>query len=517
MDKIILMSETAKETRIAIQENGELVELFVEKPEQSRTVGNIYKGKVENVVEGIQATFVDIGHSLNAFLPFSEMNNPDSPGTIIEDISRDEEEDEEEEPSYKPRKKRKAPPAEINLKAGQEVLVQVIKEPFGKKGPRVTTDISIPGRFLVLVPNAEYIGISKKIMQRNEKRRLRQIAVSIKPKRFGLIIRTVAKGQDKKTLQADLKQLLENWRELRRDVRNRPAPVCVYYDMGTASSVIRDLLAPDVSKIIVDTKSLYKRLHNYIRTVSPEFTNRLEYYHSRKPLFMHYNVEKEFERSLNKKVWLKSGGFIVIEHTEAMTPIDVNSGKYIGKKGHEENALRINLEAAREIARQVRLRDIGGLIVIDFIDMEESEHKRMVFNEFRKELRADRAKLALSPISDFGLLEMTRQRIRLNLLYSVSEECPLCHGTGRITSKESLVTKIESWFRRFKLSARERRLTLHVHPEIANYLKESTGNLLRKVQWKNMLWIKMVADNTINVDEFRVYSGKTGDNLTDKY
>jgi len=517
MNKTILISETSKETRIAILENEDLVEFFVEKPERTRMVGNIYKGKVENVVQGIQAAFIDIGDTQNAFLPFSEIGDPTSVTTMVESISHDDEEDREEKKGLKPRRSRVPQTGEINLIKGQDVLVQVIKEPFGTKGARVTTDISIPGRFLVLVPDVDFIGISKKIYDFPEKKRLRKVADSIRPKNFGLIIRTITKGKDKKTLNAELQNLVKIWHSIEKNVKEKTAPICVYSDMEMAASVIRDLLTPDVNKIIVDTKYLYKNLHAYIKSVSPEFIDKLKYYRSRNPLFEQYNIEKEFEKSLNKNVWLKSGGFIVIEHTEAMTTIDVNSGKFIGKKDHEKNSLKIDLQAAKEIARQLRLRDIGGLIVIDFIDMEEEENKKKIYQELERELRKDRAKVSLSPISEFGLLEMTRQRVRVNLLYTVSEECPTCHGSGRITSKESLVTKIESWFRRFKVKSKERRLHLHVQPEIAEYLRKSTGNLLKRIQWKNLLRIKIYEDSSVNINEFRVFSVKTGKDITDEY
>jgi len=517
MDKTILISETSKETRIAILEKGDLVEFFVEKPERTRMVGNIYKGKVENVAQGIQAAFVNIGDKQNAFLPFSEIGDPTSVTTMMESISRDEEEDNEEETELKPRGRRLPQVGEIKLTKGQDILVQVIKEPFGTKGARVTTDISIPGRFLVLVPNVDFIGISKKIYNVSEKKKLRRVASSIKPKKFGLIIRTVTIGKDKKTLKAELQSLMKIWHSIEETVKEKLAPICVYRDMEMAASVIRDLLTPEIEKIIVDTKYLYRNLHSYIKSVSPEFISKLEYYHSRNPLFEQNSVEKEFEKSLNKKVWLKSGGFIVIEHTEAMTTIDVNSGKFMGKKDHERNSLKINLQAAKVIARQLRLRDIGGLIVIDFIDMEEGENKKKVNLGLRHELRKDRAKVSLSPISEFGLLEMTRQRIRLNLLYAVSEECPTCHGSGRVTSKESLVTKIESWFRRYKIKSKERKLHLHVQPEIAEYLNESTGHLLRRIQLKNLIRIKIFKDTSVNINEFRVFSARTGEDITEEY
>jgi len=244
---------------------------------------------------------------------------------------------------------------------------------------------------------------------------------------------------------------------------------------------------------------------------------RLEYYSSKTPIFDFYGVEKEIRKSLNKRVWLKSGGFIVIEHTEAMTTIDVNSGKFIGKKDYEENALKINIQAAYEIARQVRLRDIGGIIVIDFIDMGKEENKKKVFHELLKEFRKDRAKVAIAPISDFGLLEMTRQRTRLNLFYTVSEECPSCHGTGRIMSKDSFITQIESWLRRFRAESRELKLTLQVHPYMGEYLKNEMKKIVKKLQWKNLILLKIEENPSLRLDEFRFISQKTGEDITDKY
>ncbi|RKY60219.1 MAG: ribonuclease E/G [Candidatus Neomarinimicrobiota bacterium] len=512
MKKQILISETSKETRIAILEDGDLVEFFVEKPERNRMLGNIYKGKVENVIDAIQAAFVDIGYHHNAFLPFSEMDDPASVSAMIESIVRDDEEE-----TTRTRRKKPLSKSVSGLKTGQDILVQIIKEPFAQKGPRVTTDLSIPGRFLVLVPGEDSIGISKKITRRDEKKRLRNIVRNLKPKGFGFIIRTVAEGQDDKTIKSDLDDLLNKWKNLEENVKNNPAPVCVYRDMEITSMVIRDLLTPDIDQILVDSKSLYRKLHAYIKSVSPQFVKKISYHSYRNPLFNEFNVEKEFEKSLNKKVWLKSGGFIVIEHTEAMTTIDVNSGKFIGKKDHEKNSLKINLQASKEIARQLRLRDIGGLIVIDYIDMDEDENRKKVFLELKRALYQDRAKVALSPISSFGLLEMTRQRTRVNLLYSVSEECPLCHGSGRISSKESVVTKIEGWFRRFKMKSRSKRLEIHLHPDMIDYIHNSTNNLMRKIQWSNFLRIKMIEDPAIPVDDFKVFLAKNGEDITDQY
>ncbi|MCK4579526.1 MAG: Rne/Rng family ribonuclease, partial [Candidatus Marinimicrobia bacterium] len=426
--KEMYINETAGNTRLAIVENGQLVELYVERPDHQRMVGSIYKGVVENVIPGMQAAFVDIGYPVNAFLPFAEIGNPENLDYVT--ISDEDGVDSSKSKSGRGNRRRngnsnKSVP---DLKTGQEILVQVIKEPFAGKGPRVTTDIAIPGRLLVLVQNASFIGISKKISDKYEVRRLRKIVESFKPDGFGVIVRTVAEAKDQKVLTKDYNRLWESWLELERLSKSTPGPISIYRDMSTTDSVIRDLLTHDVDKVIIDSKEIYKRLVSYLRDVSPTQVNLVEFYRDKKPVFTSHEIEDQIEKSLQRKVWLKSGGHLILEHTEAMMVVDVNSGRFIGKRDHEQNSLKINLEAAREVAQQLRLRDIGGLIIIDFIDMHESSNRKKVYNELVKELKHDRAKVAVSPISEFGLLEMTRERVRLSLLHSVSEECPTCNG-----------------------------------------------------------------------------------------
>ena len=513
MDKRILISQSARETRVAIQENGELVDFFVENFESSRLVGNIYKGEVENVISGIQAAFIEIGLEKNAFLPFAEVGDPGSVGNLVNLIADDNQED-----IYtKTRKKSLRDLNKVKLKKGQEILVQVIKEPFGEKGARVTTDLSIPGRFIVLMPYVDYVGVSKKIRSRAIRDNLRKIAKEIQPEGMGIILRTVAKEADQEALESDLKTLINTWHKIEESIKKEPTRTCVYQDMSTASSILRDVLAQNVTKILVDNKSLYKKLTNYVKSVSPEYSKKIELHKSNISLFDQYGVEKEFRKSLRKKVWLKNGSFIVIEHTEAMTTVDVNSGKYISKTNHEKIALKTNILASHEIAKQLRLRDIGGLIVIDYIDMQEEFNKKKVLNEIRKELKKDKAAVSLLEISEFGLLEMTRQRTKPNLLHSVSETCPLCDGSGRITSKGSLITQIESWFRRFKHQSKERRVELYINPEIESYLKKYEKHLIRKMQWKYLIRIKVKPDSTINIDDFKVFSAKNGVEVTEKY
>ena len=491
------------ETRIAIQEDSQLVEVYVEKQDKHRMVGNVYKGKVENVLPGMQAAFVDIGNDLNAFLPFSEIGNNEY---IIEDSGN----------KRNRNNNRRHDNIEVDLKKGQEIYVQVIKEPFAGKGPRVTTEVALPGRLLVLVPNANYIGISKKIWDKYERRRLKKIAQQLREGNTGVIIRTVAEGKSEELIENDFNQLMENWDKMEKISAKENAPVIVYEDLETASSVVRDLLTPDVEKIIIDSKRLYKKTQKYLEDISPSLLERLELYKLKSPLFESFGIESEIEKLMRPKAWLKSGAYLIIEKTEAMVVVDVNSGRFVGKKLHEENSLKINLEAAREVARQLRLRDLSGLIVIDFIDMRYEENRKKVYHELRKELKKDRAKVAVAPITEFGLLEMTRQRIRLSLLDSMSEECPTCHGSGRIISRETLVTRIDHWLRRYKSKHRSLRLRLQLHPENAQYLGGEKKHILRGLMWQNFVHLKIEENVELSQDEFRFFRTKDNADVTNE-
>ena len=502
MHKEIFINESMGETRIAIQEDGQLVEVYVEKQDNHRMVGNVYKGKVENVLPGMQAAFVDIGYELNAFLPFSEIGSDEY---LIE---------ENEGKRNRNNKNVKYDNIEVDLKKDQEIYVQVIKEPFAGKGPRVTTEVALPGRLLVLVPNASYIGISKKIWDKFERRRLKKIAQKLRVGDIGIIIRTVAEGKSEEHIENDHKQLIDNWNKIEDKASTEDAPVLVYEDLETASSVVRDLLTPDVEKIIIDSKRLFKKTQKYLEDVSPSLLDRLELYKLKAPLFESFGIESDIEKLMRPKAWLKSGAYLIIEKTEAMVVVDVNSGRFVGKKLHEENSLKINLEAAREVARQLRLRDLSGLIVIDFIDMKFEENRKKVYHELRRELRKDRAKVAVAPITEFGLLEMTRQRIRVSLLDSMSEECPTCHGSGRIISQETLITRIDHWLRRYKSKHRSLRLELQLHPENAEYLGGEKRHVLRGLMWQNFVHLKIKSNPDLPQDEFSFHRTKDGVDVT---
>ena len=502
MQKEIFINESMGETRIAIKEDNQLVEVYIEKQDKHRMVGNVYKGKVENVLPGMQAAFVDVGYELNAFLPFSEI---DTNEFLAQTSSQ-----------KRINKKFQNDNIEVELKKNQEIYVQVIKEPFAGKGPRVTTEVALPGRLLVLVPNANYIGISKKIWDKFERRRLKKIAQKLRSKGIGIIIRTVAEGKSEEHIENDYNQLIENWNKIEKKGNNNDAPCIVYEDLETASSVVRDLLTPDVEKIIIDSKRLYKKTQKYLEDISPSLLDRLDLYKLKAPLFESFGIETEIEKLMRPKAWLKSGAYLIIEKTEAMVVVDVNSGRFIGKKLHEENSLKINLEAAKEIARQLRLRDLSGLIVIDFIDMRYEENRKKVYHELRRELKKDRAKVAVAPITEFGLLEMTRQRIRVSLIDSMSEECPACKGSGRILSQETLITRIDHWLRRYKSKYRSLRLNLELHPDNAKYLRGEKKHVLRGLMWQNFVHLKIKDNKELGKDEFRFLRKKDNKNITDE-
>ena len=308
----------------------------------------------------------------------------------------------------------------------------------------------------------------------------------------------------------------EKWKELDQMVNKKDAPIRVYRDFTTSDQVIRDLFNPDTSKLVVDNKSLFKRISSYVKDISPEQLKTVELLKGKGSIFNYHEIEEQINKSMRCKVWMKSGGHLVIEHTEAMVVIDVNSGRFIGKKDHESNSLKVNLEAAREVAHQLRLRDIGGLIVIDFIDLNEPANQKKVYSELRNSLIKDRAKVSLSEFSNFGLLEMTRQRIGLSLLHTVSVECPQCNGLGRINSKETTLTQLENWLKRFRVLAKDRRIRIDLHPEMAAYLYETKSKVISGFMWKNWILIELLEDPMLPVDTFKIYSKKRRQYVTDE-
>lgn len=495
MKKEIFINASSSETRIAILEDGALVEVYVEQPETERMVGDIYKGRVGNVVQAIQAAFIDIGLDQNGFLPFADVGK--------EFIALSEKVQSGRRGGKRQTRKKRAS-GKVNLKPNQDILVQVTKEPIGNKGTRLTSAVSLPGRFIVLVPNDHSIGVSRKIQNVKERRRLRMLAKSVRPEGFGLIIRTVAVGKDIQAIKSDLEQLLKTWRRIEEKVKTSKAPAIIHKDMGMASSVIRDLFSPDIDHLIIDSRKHYGEIKKYLKDVSPTLLPKLELYKNKHPIFDEYKIEEEIEKSLSRKIWMKGGGYIIFDQTEAMVVVDVNSGRSVSEKDHEKNALKTDLEAARTIARQLRLRDIGGIIVIDFIDLSQDQNRKKVVTELKRELKKDRAAFDILPMSDFGLVQLTRERVRPSLLYQYSEPCPRCDGLGRIPSKSTIVTKIERRIQQIKSTKGERRLVLRVHPDIAEYMTEGVKSRVRRLMMKFFVTIKIVKDEQLLDENFEL-------------
>ncbi len=509
MKKEILINSTDYETRLAILEDDKLVELQVERPDKERMVGDIYKAKIKTVLPGMQAAFVDIGMEKAAYLHSSD---------IGKDYSNryDSEEDEEEAPAEIIRKKRRAG-IETVLKRNQDILVQVIKEPISTKGPRVTSEISIPGRYLVIVPDDDHIFISKRITDWGEKRRLKKVVGPLRPEGFGMIVRTEAEGHNEADFQADIRRLLKLWAKLKRKADTSPAPALIHKEAEMVTGMVRDVFTDDVGKLLVDNREDYKKIVSYARQVAPALRNRIELYKGTAPLFDMHGLEAEIDKMLSRRVWIKKGAYIIIDQTEAMVTIDVNTGRFVGGRDQEQTIFETNLQAAREIARQIRLRDIGGLIVCDFIDMYNRDNRRKLYDEFNRAFKYDRAKRAINPVTEFGLIEMTRERVRPSHMHTLSETCPTCEGLGRIISKDNLATKIERWFLRAKAGKKYDKFHLVVNPDLAACLTDTGINRLDRLMKAHKFRINLVRDTTFPQPIYKIYNADDNAELTELY
>jgi ribonuclease G len=507
--KEIIINSTEHETRVALLEDGRLVEILVKSADEHRIVGNIYKGHIKTVLPGMQAAFIDIGMDKAAFLHASDIGHLSQGGRYDVD-------DDEEAPAEIIRKSRRAG-IETVLKEGQDILVQVIKEPISTKGPRVTSEISIAGRYLVLVPDDNHVRVSKRITDWGEKKRLRSIVRELRPEGFGLIVRTEAEGRNEADFKIDIKRLLKYWNPLKKRSDRMKAPALLHQEMGMVSGLIRDVYSDDVELLVVDNRSVYREIISFVREIAPALKGRVKLFRDKTPIFDYYNIEPEIEKMMDRRVWIKKGAYLIIDQTEAMVTIDVNTGRFVGRKDQESTILRTNLEAAREVARQIRLRDIGGLIIVDFIDMYNRENRRKLFDEFCHWFKFDRAKRAISPVSDFGLIEMTRERVRPSLMTALSEPCPHCSGLGRVLSKPTMATKIERWFQRAKADGKRAKFNLIVNPGLADFLTNGTGNRVARMANQYRFHINLVRDTTISLQEFLVTDVESGNDLTKEH
>jgi len=480
-----------EECRIAIMEDGVLEELYVERTSQDNLVGNIYKGRIVNIEPSIQAAFVDFGVGRNGFLHISDIEpqyyrqgglDPDKAFDVGEPAGRGDDADTDTDADGNPRaatkrrprigdRPRVKPPIQDILRRGDEVLVQVIKEGFGTKGPTLSTYISIPGRYLVLMPPLGRVGVSKKIDDEHERRLLRDIMLELRPpKGVGFVVRTAGTERTKSEMSRDMNYLLLLWKSIVRRMRKYSAPIDIYQESDMIIRTIRDMFTEDVGRILIDEPAAYERAREFLELVMPKYVSRLQLYEGKEPLFHRYGLEEEIGRIHQRKVPLKGGGSIVIDTTEALVAIDVNSGSFRTEKSAEENAFQMNLIAAKEIARQLRLRDLGGVIVNDFIDMRREKYRRSVEKALHDAMKRDRARTKILRTSPFGLIEMTRQRIRPSLRKSIFRDCPTCAGTGIVKTAESMAIEV---MRTLQLSATRddiARLNVTVHDEVATWI-----------------------------------------------
>jgi len=509
----IVINCAQHETRIAILENDKLVELLVERPGDQRNVGAIHKGRVTAVLPGMQAAFLDLGLDRTSFLHISDVGTDSSARRY--DFDYDDDENETESDII--RKTSRQNPIEKLIHQDQEILVQVIKEPLGDKGARVSTAISLPGRFLVLVPNEKHIRVSKRISNWAERKRLRRMLFDLRPEGFGFIVRTEGEGKTERDFRRDIKRLVKIWDRIRKSADRKSAPALLHRDAGITTSIVRDFFTEDTERVIVDSRDIYKEVIAFVKMVAPGLRDKVELYKGDVPIFDLYGIEDEIDRTLNRKVWIRKGSFIVIDQTEALWAIDVNTGRFVGRKAQEQTILLTNLEAAREIARQIRLRDLGGLIIIDFIDMYSRENRRRLFEEFKSHFRNDRAKNAISPVSDYGLIEMTRERTRPSLIQTFSEPCPTCNGFGRVLSKDTIATKIDRWFQRARAGTRTRKFQLIVHPEVAKHLRARESNSLKRILMQLRFKIEIIEDDSLRPENYKVISLDDNVEVTDLY
>ena len=523
MKREILMSTTARETRVAILEDDVLVELMVDRPDAGRMVGDLYKGRVEAVLPGIQAAFVAIGTEKAAFLHVSDV--------ALEDDDEDDDAGEEaEEPAAAGangdangdggggKRARRYPPIQDIVKKGQELLVQVSKEPIGTKGPRVTAHVSLPGRFLVYMPGSDHVGVSRKIEDREERARLRALAREILPaKAGGVIVRTVGEELTRETFERELKSLMQLWKQIQRKAAKARAPAAVHREARLVAGIIRDLFSQKVDSLTVDDPQVFADVKAYLEQVDPSLIERVKLYSEPKPLFDAYELESEIRDAFQRRVNLPSGGYIIVEPTEALVSIDVNTGRYTGKKDPEKTILKTNVDAAREIARQLRLRDVGGIIVCDFIDMESKQNREKVLQELRTHLARDRARTKAFQISELGLVEMTRQRVRASLYQTQTEACPTCGGSGRIFTPETVVRRLERSLRRAAAEGKDRQLQVRVHPAVALYVMEEENGLVRALEKSLSLKLSLRDDPLVPQDEFRLVSTGSQQDVSAKY
>ncbi|MEW6440432.1 MAG: Rne/Rng family ribonuclease [bacterium] len=518
MPNELVINVTPYETRAALIENGVVTELYTERGHKTGHVGNMYKGRVLRVLPGMQAAFVDIGLDRASFLYVTDVHQDELADYSFflteeneEILEEPLEESEEAEEVYDQVVSPNTPPThevhiEDLLKEGQEILVQVVKDPLGTKGPRVTMHASLPGRYLVFMPTVNHIGISRRIEDEKERQRLKKIIQKIKPPFSGFIIRTVSMGRSEKELKADMDYLMKLWEEIQSRKDQVAAPALLHQDLNLTLRLIRDIFTPDVTRLVIDCHEEHDKVCAFIETFMPKLRNQVTLYEQSEPIFDAYRIEVQISEALDRKVWLKSGGYIVIDETEALTAIDVNTGKYVGQRNLDDTILKTNLEAVKEIVYQLRLRNIGGIIIIDFIDMEKKDHRDKVFHALVEAVKADRARTNILKISDLGVVEMTRKRTRESIVRTLCEPCPYCEGKGHVKSRQTICYEIFRQLQREKNDLRGKKIVLNLHPDIANLLYAQEHANLERLEKECGKAIQLKTRSDFHVEQFEITS-----------
>ncbi|MDI6783468.1 MAG: Rne/Rng family ribonuclease [bacterium] len=502
--KRILITVEPFETRVALMEGSMLAELFIERATEKGIVGNIYKARVTSVLPGMQAAFLDIGFGKNAFLYVSDIFYDQEEYERLLELEEGPERN--TEATEKKKKRKSAVPVSIDdlVRKNQELLIQITKEPIGRKGPRATSHITLPGRYIVLMPTVQNLGVSRRILSEQERTRLKEIIKNIAPEDMGIIVRTAGAGKDEADFRRDLQMSINLWKRIKQHSERMAAPSLIHQDLGIIYRVLRDSFTEDTAELIIDSEEEYQRIGDLTKVISPELRNRVKQYEGRELLFDAYGVESQIDKLLHRKVWLKSGGYICIDEAEALVAIDVNTGKFSGGRDLEATVVKTNLEAAKEVANQIRARALGGLIVIDFIDMERKAHQQKVFNAFTEALSKDRERINVLELTELGLVEMTRRRVRQSVGKTLTQNCPYCNGDGVILSESTMAIKVLQELKKICLFTSKPNITIRVHPTIAQYLtSEMTEELqrLRKTYRKNII---IHTDEKLHLEKYNV-------------
>jgi len=509
----LVISTTQDGFRIALLKDGELIEYHTEEKDSKFTVGDIYLGTVKKLAHNLNASFIDIGYKKDAFLHYSDLGPQfQSVANFMQlAINGKISTHNLNEFTIAPSIDKLGKVSEV-LQRNQSILVQIIKEPISTKGPRLSAEIALAGRYMILMPFSNAINVSKKIASSEEKKRLLRLVSSIKPKNFGLIIRTAAAEKEVSKLVQDLKELVERWEEGVKKLYKAIPRDRIIGEINRASSILRDMLNENFDNIVIDDKTAYTEIKEYIKTIAPEKESIVKKYQGKTRLFEHVGIEKQLKMLFGQTVNIPGGGYLIIEHTEAMHVIDVNSGNSTIEKDQEDMALGINLAAAKEIARQLRLRDMGGIIVIDFIDIKNLENRRKLYQKVKEYMKADRSKVTILPLSKFGLMQITRQRVRPATNLITQEQCPACAGTGKIAASILVSDQIEKSLQLLLNNQNEPKVTLFLHPYLYAYF--TTGLFSKRLKWllKYKKWITLAEDSSLGITEYK-FVNKQGDEI----